>query len=71
MSEEVTVKIDRKLANKVREIAIKKYELRKIKFYSEGVIEALIEFVKENKDFLNDPNLQIESNQNQKLETPT
>jgi metal-responsive CopG/Arc/MetJ family transcriptional regulator len=68
MSEEVTIKIDRKLANKVRKIAKKKFELRTIKFYSDAITEALIEFVEKNNNLLKKPK---SPNSNPKTQTIT
>lgn len=50
----ITLKIERNLAKKVKEIATKKYPLRNIEFYVDAVKEALIEFIEENKHLSDD-----------------
>lgn len=49
--EQVNLNVDRDLAERVKRIAQNKFSIRKIKFYSEAIHEALIEFVKKNKKY--------------------
>jgi len=49
----ITLKIDQELLNEVRTIAQNKFPLRNITFYAEAVREALIDFVKRNKNYYN------------------
>lgn len=54
MSEDINLKVDKDLLNKVKNITKRKFPLRKIKHYSEAVREALFEFVENNKGFCNE-----------------
>lgn len=51
MSDVINVKIPKKLAQRIKKIAKEKFQLREIKFFSDAVNEALVEWGNDNSDF--------------------